>query len=50
MTDLSYVSGVSDQPLLGMTIGACFDATAQAHPDRMALISRTRRSAGPMPR
>jgi fatty-acyl-CoA synthase len=40
MTDLSYVSGVSDKPLLGLTIGACFDATAAAHPDQMALISR----------
>ncbi|MGH6964695.1 MAG: AMP-binding protein [Phenylobacterium sp.] len=40
MSELSYVSGVSDKPLLGLTIGACFDATAAAHPDRMALISR----------
>ena len=40
MTDLSYVSGASSQPLLGMTIGACFDATCAAHPRQMALISR----------
>ena len=38
MTELSYVSSVSDKPLLGLTIGACFDATAAAHADRMALI------------
>ena len=40
MTDLSYVSGPSTRPLLGQTIGACFDATCAAHPDQMALISR----------
>ncbi|HEY8002851.1 MAG TPA: AMP-binding protein [Phenylobacterium sp.] len=40
MSDLSYVSGVSSQPLLGMTIGAAFDATCAAHPRQMALISR----------
>ena len=40
MTDLSYVNGASAQPLLGQTIGACFDATCAAHPGQMALISR----------
>ncbi|HEV7385836.1 MAG TPA: AMP-binding protein, partial [Phenylobacterium sp.] len=40
MTDLSYVNGASTKPLLGMTIGACFDATCAAHPGQMALISR----------
>ena len=40
MTDLSYVSGASTQPLLGQTIGAAFDATCAAHPDVPALISR----------
>jgi fatty-acyl-CoA synthase len=40
VTGLSYVNGASDKPLLGLTIGACFDETATAHPDRMALISR----------
>ncbi|MDB5427579.1 MAG: acsB [Phenylobacterium sp.] len=40
MTDLSYVNGASTQPLLGQTIGACFDATCAAHPGQMALISR----------
>ena len=40
MSQLSYVNGASDKPLLGLTIGACFDETAAAHPDSMALISR----------
>src|SRR5437588_10472334 len=40
MTGLSYVNGASAQPLLGQTIGACFDATCAAHPGQMALISR----------
>jgi len=40
MTQLSYVSGVADKPLLGLTIGAQFDATCATHSDRMALISR----------
>ena len=40
MTELSYVNGVSAKPLLGQTIGDCFDATCAAHPDGMALISR----------
>ena len=40
MTDLSYVNGASTKPLLGQTIGACFDATCAAHPGQMALISR----------
>jgi fatty-acyl-CoA synthase len=40
VTDLSYVNGVGAKPLLGMTIGACFDATCAAHPGQMALISR----------
>ena len=40
MIDLSYASGPSTKPLLGQTIGDCFDATCAAHPDGMALISR----------
>jgi fatty-acyl-CoA synthase len=40
MSELSYVSGVSEKPLLGQTIGDCFDATCAAHPDIPALISR----------
>ncbi|MFC3068319.1 AMP-binding protein [Phenylobacterium soli] len=40
MPELSYVSGVSDRPLIGQTIGAYFDAVAAGHPDRPALISR----------
>jgi fatty-acyl-CoA synthase len=40
MAEPSYVHGASGKPLLGQTIGACFDATAAANPDRMALIVR----------
>jgi fatty-acyl-CoA synthase len=40
LSELSYVSGVSGKPLLGQTIGDCFDATCAAHADGMALISR----------
>ena len=36
----SYVSGVSDTPLLGMTIGDAFDRTVARFPEREALISR----------
>ncbi len=36
----SYVSGTSDTPLLGMTIGEAFDATVARFPDREALVSR----------
>ena len=36
----SYVSGTSDQPLLGMTIGDLFDQTVARFPDNDALISR----------
>ncbi|TNY37311.1 AMP-binding protein [Thermomonospora catenispora] len=36
--ELSYASGTSDTPLLGDTIGANFDRTVAAHPDRDALI------------
>ncbi|HMM91827.1 AMP-binding protein [Bradyrhizobium sp.] len=37
----SYVSGGSTTPLLGMTIGDCFDATVRAHPDSLALVVRS---------
>ena len=37
----SYVSGGSTTPLLGMTIGDCFDATVSANPDRLALVVRS---------
>jgi fatty-acyl-CoA synthase len=37
----SYVSGTSTTPLLGLTIGDCFDAVADAHPDRLALVVRS---------
>jgi fatty-acyl-CoA synthase len=37
---LSYVSGVSDTPLLGATIGEALDAAAAKWPDRVALIAR----------
>ncbi len=40
LAELSYVSGASTKPLLGQTIGACFDAACVAHPGGMALISR----------
>jgi hypothetical protein len=41
-TPPSYVSGGSTTPLLGMTIGDCFDATVRARPDRLALVVRSR--------
>ncbi len=34
----SYVSGVSETPLLGMTIGERFDETASRYPDNDALV------------
>ncbi|HKM15122.1 MAG TPA: AMP-binding protein [Marinospirillum sp.] len=37
---LSYVSGISDRPLLGMTIGDLFDQTVASFPNNDALISR----------
>ena len=37
-TELSYTSATSGTPLLGDTIGANFDATAAAFPDRLALV------------
>ena len=40
MTEPSYVHGADTRPLIGMTIGAAFDAAAAAHPQQMALISR----------
>jgi fatty-acyl-CoA synthase len=36
----SYTSGISDRPLLGLTIGDMFDQTVDRHPDRAALVSR----------
>jgi fatty-acyl-CoA synthase len=36
----SYLSGTSDTPLLGMTIGDALDRTVARFPDRDALISR----------
>ncbi|MCC6188787.1 MAG: AMP-binding protein [Anaerolineales bacterium] len=42
MPDLrwSYVSGSTDQPLLGLTIGEAFDRTATRFPDHEALVVR----------
>jgi fatty-acyl-CoA synthase len=40
MKTLSYVHGASGKRLLGQTIGACFDETAAANPDVVALIVR----------
>lgn len=37
---ISYVSGISDTPLKGQTIGDCFDETVARLPDQEALISR----------
>lgn len=37
----SYVSGVTNTPLLGMTIGECFDAVVHSHHDRIALIAKS---------
>ena len=36
----SYVSGISDKPLLGLTIGDLFDETVNTYPDHDALIVR----------
>lgn len=36
----SYTNGISDIPLLGMTIGDMFDQTVTTYPDQPALISR----------
>jgi fatty-acyl-CoA synthase len=36
--ELSYTSATSDTPLLGDTIGANFDRTAAAFPERLALV------------
>ncbi|HLW02788.1 MAG TPA: AMP-binding protein [Ktedonobacterales bacterium] len=36
----SYVSGTSNKPLLGMTIGDAFDQTVARFPDREALVVR----------
>lgn len=36
---VSYASGTSDKPLLGMTIGEAFDQTVSLHADREAIIS-----------
>ena len=38
-TALSYASGASRQPLLGLTIGAKFDEVVAAYPDRPAIVS-----------
>ncbi|EPC04577.1 AMP-binding protein [Litchfieldella anticariensis FP35 = DSM 16096] len=35
----SYVSGISDTPLKGQTIGECFDETVARFPERDALLS-----------
>ncbi len=37
---MSYVSGTSEKPLLGLTIGDMFDQTAARFPDNEALVSR----------
>ena len=40
MTNLSYVSGTSDRPLLGITIGDMLDQVVERYPDNEALVSR----------
>ncbi len=37
---MSYTSGASEKPLLGVTIGDMFDQTAAQYPDNEALVSR----------
>ena len=39
-TRFSYVHGASKTPLLGMTLGQCFDQTVAADPDHQALVVR----------
>ena len=39
MSTTSYVQGARSQPLIGATIGAMFDAVAEAHAERVALIA-----------
>ncbi len=38
-TPISYVSGISNTPLKGQTIGDCFDETVARFPEREALLS-----------
>ncbi len=40
MPQLSYVHGAGETPLIGQTIGVCFDAAAERFAERDALISR----------
>ena len=40
MTEFSYVSGISAQPLIGDTIGRVFDAVCSTHPEQLALVVR----------
>lgn len=39
--EASYVSGVSETPLLGMTIGECLDSTVRRFPENLALVVRS---------
>lgn len=38
MTQLSYLSGTSDKPLLGITIGDLFDEIVKQYPDKEAFV------------
>lgn len=40
MRALSYISGSSDQPLIGQTIGDYFDFIVEKHPEQTAIVSR----------
>ena len=43
MATMSYVSGTSDVPLIGNTIGQQLEETARRFPDRLALVVRQQR-------
>lgn len=43
MPQNSYVHGASDVPLIGATVGECFDRTVERFPDREALVVRHQR-------
>ncbi len=40
MRKLSYISGTSNKPLIGQTIGVFFDHIVEKYPDNLAVISR----------
>ena len=48
--DWSYTSGISDIPLLGLTIGDMFDRTVEKYPDHPALIVTPTEHSADVPR